>query len=121
MASLVSSDDFIADWSSPLFMLLALVMYNGKQNEALNSVASILWPSAPKLARKLSIPMRCSHPDISPKSFATTGISTRTFFEQHSQEIQALFQEEVSDLEDIPLSGLEVHQLIALQRDDSVR
>ena len=44
------------------------------------------------------------------------GISTRTFFEQHSQEIQALFQEEVSDLEDIPLSGLEVHQLIALQR-----
>ena len=44
------------------------------------------------------------------------GISTRTFFEQHSQEIQALFQEEVSNLEDIPLSGLEVHQLIVLQR-----
>ena len=54
VASLVSSDDFIADWSSPLFTLLALVMYDGKQNEALNSVVSPLsfgppppmWPES---------------------------------------------------------------------------
>ena len=116
VASLVSSDDFIADWSSPLFMLLALVMYNGKQNEALNSVASILWPSAPNVARKLMHTYAVLAPRYFSQVLCYNGISTRTFFEQHSQEIQALFQEEVSDLEDIPLSGLEVHQLIALQR-----
>lgn len=116
VASLVSSDNLTADWSSPLFVLLALVMCNGKQNEALNSVSSILWLSVPDVARKLMRAYAALVPQYFSQVLCYNGISTRDFFEQNSQEIQALFQENVSNLEAVPLSGLEVHQLIALQR-----
>lgn len=53
LASLVTNDNLTPNWSCPLFMLFALVMYDGKQDEALNSIAAVLWTSSPTAALKL--------------------------------------------------------------------
>ena len=117
VASLVSGSTFIADWSSPLFILLALSITNCNNCALLGSIASTLWPAAPDAGLKLmyayavlvpqyysSIPLRCRT------------ITIKDFFEEHRQETQNLFQKDVFSLKDIPLNGLEIYQLIALQQ-----
>lgn len=113
LSSLISSDNLTADWSSPLFMLLALVMAQGS---ALNSIANILWTSVPTAALKLMYVYAVLIPKVSFAVYPYRDISVKKFFDENGQHIQQLFQTNVSRLEEIPIENLKVSQLIYLQR-----
>lgn len=117
IASLVSGSTFTADWSSPLFMLLALSIINCSQRALLHGIASILWPAASDAALKLMHAYAILMPQYySSIPLRRREITAKDFFEEHRQEIQELFQKDISSLKNIPFDGLEIYQLIALQQ-----
>lgn len=116
LASLVANDSLTPNWSCPLFMLFALVMYDSKQDEALNSVTSVLWISSPTAALKLMYAYAVLIPKYASEVYRYNGISSKTFFEKNYKEIENIFKTNVCQLKEIPLDGLEIYQLISLQR-----
>lgn len=117
VASLVSGSAFTADWSSPLFMLLALSIINCSQRALLHSIASILWSAVPDAALKLMYAYTLWMPQYSSSiPLRLHRITSKEFFEKHRQEIQNLFQKDIFSLKDISFDGLEIYQLIALQQ-----
>lgn len=117
LASLVPGSTFTADWSSPFFMLLVLTIVNSSQRGLLHSIASTLWQTSPDAVLKLMYAYAVWRPQYASSiPLRRRDITTQAFFESHSQELQSLFQKDGFRLEDIPLEGLGMDQLIALQQ-----
>lgn len=98
-------------------MLLVLTIVNSSQRGLLHSIASTLWQTSPDAVLKLMYAYAVWRPQYASSiPLRRRDITTQAFFESHSQELQSLFQKDGFRLEDIPLEGLGMDQLIALQQ-----
>ncbi len=117
LARLASLNNLSADWTNPLFLLLALVMNPGRERGiVLDSVANILWDSERTTAWILIRAYAELAPQFCGEVFRYDGVSTKQFFEYNSKKIEKLLQDEISDFNSIPIDGLNINQLIDLQR-----
>lgn len=115
LVTLVSSSNLSAEWTNPLFLLLALMMTGKKACEiSLASVSNFLWESDKKAAWKL---LR-TYAGIVPRYLKEVrrDTSVEQFFSDNASEIEKMFQEDVYEFINIPTNELEINQLILLQR-----
>lgn len=105
------------EWSEALLLLLALAMDGNKEHEiAVESISNILWKLNAGAARKLVRAYTALAPRYAREVWYTRTCSAVQFFEKNSEEIDRIFQEELPDLHTVSLDGLEIVQLIDVQK-----
>lgn len=117
LARLAAQGGSSIEWPDALLLLLALAMDGNKEREiAAESVSNILWKLNAGAARKLVRAYTALAPRYAREVWYTRTCSAVQFFEKNSEEIDRIFQEEHPDVSAVSLDGLEMIQLLDVQR-----
>lgn len=115
LAKMASSNNTDANWSNPLFLLLAIVMnYDQERANAAKCISEILWTKDKAAAMKIVYTYIQIIPEYINLVERYDGMSLIEFFGKYSEEIEEAFNKDIDTLELIDSRALNLNSLMIL-------